>query len=84
MNDINNIGIIHCNTVRMQSLSHTIERLHPDSPSRANAIAEYIKLRDEAKACLKQITIGTDDRAMGRFYLRTVRKPTDNLGNSLV
>ena len=83
MNDTNHIGIIHGNTMRMQALSHTIERLHPDSPARATAIAEYIKLRDEAKACLKQVRLG-DDRWIARFELRTVRKPTDNAGNYLV
>jgi hypothetical protein len=84
MNDTNHIGIIHTNTTKMQALSHTIERLHPTSPARATAIAEYIKLRDEAKACLKQIPQGTDDRALGRFELRTVRRPTDNAGIYLV
>ena len=78
----NPLGEVHSLTCRMGDLARTIERLHPDSPSRATAIKEYESSRAKAKAIRDSIT-ETSDRKEATWFIRTAGKPVDNTGRPI-
>ena len=74
-NDHQCLGEVHSLTMTMSDLARTIDRLHPDSPSRVTALEAYTTAKAKAKAFRDAITKDTEDRKTATWLLRTCRKP---------
>jgi hypothetical protein len=79
----NYIGIVHSSSVRMSQLSRSIMHLHPESPSRAACIKEYIDLLTSMKVARDHIT-DVENRKLANFLIRTVCKPVNNDGSPVI
>ena len=77
------IGKVHSYTMRMTDLARTIERLHPESPSRKLSIDQYCEAKHFAAICRDSI-VCRETRKLANFYLRTAGKPVDNAGNPVI
>jgi hypothetical protein len=77
------IGKVHTCTMRMTELARTIERLHPESPSRQLSIEAYCEIKRFASTCRDSI-VCRETRKLANFFLRTARKPVDNSGNPVI
>ncbi len=77
------IGKVHSYTMRMTDLARTIERLHPESPSRKLSIDQYCEAKHFAAICRDAI-VCRETRKQANFYLRTAGKPVDNSGNPVI
>lgn len=70
------IAQVHALTVSMAALASTIERLHPESPARTAALAEYKECKAKAKTIRDSIT-NADERKFATWCIRTANKPVD-------
>ena len=78
----NAIGQVYALTISMSELARTIERLHPDSPARAAALAQYKQQKAEAKALRDGIT-DIEDRKLATWSIRTANRPVDATGKAI-
>lgn len=76
-------GEAHSKHMRMNSLVKLIEYFPPGNPRHEESKAEYLRLKKESEAIRNGIT-DKEWRKEVNFYLRTVKKPIDRTGRSML